>query len=293
MRRGLPWALAGLVLLAAGLGAGLGLAGAPTGAPDQAWVDQVLSTTQAAGTVRFSYSSVTTSSNPLLRASRSGSGSADFASGSATSTEFSRQTSLSGTGSTSALHATTSTQRLDEVSLGHTTYVALSLPGQVRPVWAKMGRTPTAFAGVLGLGLGYTTAAGALDALTGANRVVRIEDLGSNVVDGIPATRYRVVTQPVCAGPPSRSDGNSTGPTDLWLDGEGRLIRAQGTSYSSVRGLSNRAPSPPPGFEGSATTTNVIRFHDFGSPVRISAPDVATGSLIHAGISVFRLHCTT
>jgi hypothetical protein len=289
MRRVLPWALAGLVVLAAGLGAGLGLAGAPTAGPEQAWVDQVLSATQAAGTVRFSYSSVTTSSNPLLRASRSGSGSADFASGSAASTEFSRRTSLSGTGSTSAVHATTSTQRLDEVSLGHTIYVALSLPGHVRPVWV-MNHTPTAFAGVLGLGY---TAAGALDALTGVNRVVRVEDLGANVVDGVPATRYRVVTQPVCAGPPSRSDSNSTGPTDLWLDDEGRLIQAQGTSYTSVRGLSNRAPRPPQGFEGSATTTNVIRFHDFGSPVRISAPDVGTGSLIHSGISAFRLHCTT
>ena len=76
MRRLLPWLLVGLVGAGGAIGAALGItghAGSPDTTPAQ-WVADVMSATKAAGTARVQYAEVTTSANPDLRGSATGSG---------------------------------------------------------------------------------------------------------------------------------------------------------------------------------------------------------------------------
>ena len=291
MRRGLPWALLGLVGLAAGLGAGLGLAGAPAGGPNQAWVAQVLATTRDAGTVRFTFSGVTTSPNHLLRATHSGWGAADFASGSARATEISRQTSLS-SDSTSPPHPSASTQQLNEVSLRHSVYLGIHFPGHSQIFWSRFGPSHLGSRGALGLD--YTSASGALGALSAANRVVQIDDLGPQVTGGVATTEYRVLTQPVCEAGPGSPSSTTNGPTDLWLDGDGRLVQARGVSYSDVRAQGPSAGRTTHAFDGRSTTTEVVRFHDFGVPLHITAPHIQPRALGNGSIafSTLRAQCS-
>jgi hypothetical protein len=253
MRRGLPFALVGLVAIATGIGAWLGLSAAPIGGPAQAWVAQVLATTQAAGTVRFTYTSLTTSSNPNLQSSASGSGAVDFASNSARATEIDTHSASSNS----------------VIRLGRALYVDIAPPGQPHDRWISMGRPPGGDQGELGLA--FTNAGAALSAFSGLFHAVRVEDLGSNVVDGVPATGYRVISEPVCASLRSGHLSDTTGPTELWVDGDGRLVQVRSTFSLSMEEPTS-TPSAGEHPEGTATTTDVIRFSGYGDPVTITAP---------------------
>ena len=267
MRRGLPFALVGLVAVATGIGAWLGLSTAPAGGPAQAWVAQVLATTQAVGTVRFTYTSVTTSSNPDLQSSASGSGAVDFADNSARATEIRAEKGSSGS----------------QVRLGRTVYMGIAAPGQPHDMWINIGRPPDGGQDLLGLE--FTNAAGALAGFSGPFHAVRVEDLGSAVVDGVPSTGYRVISGPICASSRSGPPSDTTGPTDLWVDGGGRLVQVRSTSSVSVGAAPAGTPSaaePPRSEWGTATTTDIIRFSGYGEPVTITAPPLPRLPLAHS-----------
>lgn len=271
MRRVLPFALVGLVAVATGIGAWLGVSGAPAGGPAQAWVAQVLATTQAAGTVRFSYTSVTTSSNPHLQSSASGSGAVDFANNSARAAEIRAKNGSSGS----------------QVRLGRTVYMGIATPGQLHDMWIDLGRPPDGGQDLLGLE--FTNAAGALAGFSDPFHVVRVDDLGSAEVDGIPASRYRVISGPICASSRSGPSSDTAGPTDLWVDGDGRLLQVRSTSSVSVGSAPKGTPStaePPRSEWGTATTTDIIRFFGYGAPVTITAPPLPRHPLGHSTVTL-------
>jgi hypothetical protein len=88
VRRAVPWALVGLLGIGVALGAALGATESPSTvlvqavSPTQAeWVAHVLATTRAAGTAHLTFNEVTSSANPDLRGSSSGSGTVNFAVG--------------------------------------------------------------------------------------------------------------------------------------------------------------------------------------------------------------------
>jgi hypothetical protein len=267
MRRGLPWALVGLVAAATGIGAWLGVSSAPAGGSAQAWVAQVLATTQAAGTVRFTYSSVTTSSNPHLRSSATGSGAVDFAGDGARATEI-----RAGDGSSDGL-----------VRLGRTVYISFAAPGQPQAIWIKIGRPPDSGQDLLGLD--FTNAAGALTGFSGPFHAVRVEDLGSAVVNGIPSTGYRVISGPTCTSSRSDPPSDNAGPTDLWVDGGGRLVQVRSTFSATMGPPPTGTPSVdefPRSDWGTATTTDILRFSGYGTPVTITAPPARRPAVGHS-----------
>jgi hypothetical protein len=76
----------------------VGIAGqTPTPTPLSATrqISRILTATRRAGTARFSYSSVGTNTNPLLRSSTVGSGEVNFALGSMRTVERDRNTEIS------------------------------------------------------------------------------------------------------------------------------------------------------------------------------------------------------
>lgn len=273
MRRAPSFALVGLVAVATGIGAWLGVSSAPAGGSAQAWVAQVLATTRAAGTVRFTYASatsMTTSSDSLIRSSNSGSGALDFADDAARATEIQGQ------------HGSSSSQ----IRLGRTVYIGINIPGQPHDRWFDFGQPSHIDQGLLGLE--FTNASGALAGFYGPFHAVRVEDLGSAVVDGIPATGYRVISRPLCSSSRSGPPSDTAGPTELWVDGVGRLVQVRSTSSVSVRPPPIGTPSghrDPGSAGGRVTTTGVIRFFGYGDPVTITAPPLPRHPLAHSAVT--------
>ena len=99
MRRLVPWALLGLLVVGATVGAVLGQAAAPSASTVAAapartpaqWVRALLAATARAGSARFSYMHVTDSPNPVLRNTVAGSGAVDFTTGAVQVAEVERQ----------------------------------------------------------------------------------------------------------------------------------------------------------------------------------------------------------
>ncbi|HWD55764.1 MAG TPA: hypothetical protein VG346_11615 [Acidimicrobiales bacterium] len=90
MRRFLPWALLGLLGVGVAAAAALGQVDSP-GVPASVWVDDVLSTTAAAGSAHLLFSSVTTGPDPSQRSAFVGSGVVDFTSGDNRVTQLNHQ----------------------------------------------------------------------------------------------------------------------------------------------------------------------------------------------------------
>ena len=279
MRRLLPWALLALVGLGAGLGAALGQANAPgttassnlAGAAAQRWLSGVLATTEAAGTAHLDYIGLGTSPNPLLRGSSTGNGVVDFAAGTFRTSETDHSmewTSQDGR----PVHAQAQTTDESDIAIGSTLYQSFG-PGSGPSGWMKTpGRRDKS-----ALGLGSADGFGfVLSALTGPVITVSVHELGPASVDGAPATRYLVRTEPrpVCPDPGRRSPEAST---TVWVDGNGRLVQARNTfSISATFGASLRKENPDLGDVpfGPRTLTSTLRFSAFGAPVHIAAPAV-------------------
>jgi hypothetical protein len=294
VRRLVPWALLGLLVVGVAVGAGLGQSQAPSGpapaAPGPgsaavsaaAWVRDLLATTARAGSARFSYVQVTDSPNPLLRNTTAGRGAVDFAKGAVQVAEVERQ----GVTSPSVLllpHLTQPAQNaleparqgaaplhnvLETIAIGKTVYQDLGYH------WIKLAlpRDPHF---TLGLQLA-ANASVALSGIEGTEPVASLRRLGPAWVNGVATTRYLVTdtTLQPCAHTAIPASAETQGPTTVWVDREGRLVQARFT-------LSTSGYLPPsaralPGFatlpRGATTTTAMLTFSHFGAPVTIVAP---------------------
>jgi hypothetical protein len=274
MRRVLPWALLGLLGVAGLLGAALGLANQPTGSPAGPKASAVIAATVAAGTARYSFSSLTSSNNPLLRTVARGHGSADFAADSMATNESNTGTGVSRTGNEPP-RRTTETIVDSEIWIGRTVYFQFLVPG-LPAQWIKEAGFPVKVFGTLGV-LGSL---GPLSQFIAAMEVpgATVESLGRQTLDGTVTTKYRVDT-PSCAKTTKSPLQESIGSTYLWIDGKGRLAQAQGVVHvtiSSVPASSRAFGTGPPA--GKSTTVSTVRLFDFGAPMTITAPKAITPS---------------
>jgi hypothetical protein len=293
VRRLVPWSL--LCLLAVGAAAGAALAGgrtSPESTPSQ-WVAGVLASTQKARSAEFTYSHVTSSSNPDLRGSLSGHGLVDFSTGDVRVTEVDHDVTFTSTGR-QPLHPESTTSTEDAVVVGGTVYQANPIPGF--SFSTKYRKLP--FSGLprsqRGLSLALNASV-ALDALQGPYAVASVTKLGPSVDHGVTTTQYEVSYAPlhVCAAhqapqvltqPPSR----------LWLDRAGRLVQVRSAfSYTSPIAHGAKLPAALADLpQGPVTTVATLTFTAFGRAVHIAAPPtneiLPMGSATSFGIAVAR-----
>ncbi len=279
MRRLVPWALITLALAGAGLGTGLGLAGttasgtpgrAGSGAGAPALLQQVLAATRAAGSARFTYSSVTQSRDPLLRAAATGTGEVDFRNDDVALTVVEHLHRPSGTPS-NARHGQPVTVATDEVRIGPSEYVRLSDPALPAPLrsrapWLEVSN-PSA-PGALG-GLEQTVTTLALGLFEPPFTGIHVVRLGQ--VAGGRTTEYALDA----ACPAAGGHAGLTVPrlsTDIWVDSSNRLVQAQSTVH-----LPPTAPRAAAFGGRPATTVSTLRFGEFGKPVRVVTPRVEPG----------------
>jgi hypothetical protein len=273
MRRLVPWVLVSLVALGAAAGAALGITHDTTTQTPSQWVAAVLATTERAGTARFSYAHVTSSPNADLRGSLSGNGEVNFATGDARVTEIDHDISFSSVGHQppQPVH---STDTAKAIVIGGTVYQANPIPGfrfsdqyHVLP-FPKLPRAQR------GLSLALNAPV-ALDSLHGPNAVASVRNLGPATVDGVATTQYEVTFSPlrVCAlhQPPTVVTER---PSDVWVDGAGRLIQVRSTTFFS--GRLPRGAKLPSAFgdipRGPTTTVATLTFSAFGVAVHVVAP---------------------
>ncbi len=294
VRRLVPWALLGLLVVGVAVGAVLGQSQSPSGplpsaagsgsapVPAAVWVRDLLATTARAGSARFSYVQVMESPNPVLRNTIAGTGAVDFTKSAVQVAEIERQ----GISSTAGLllpqlsqpvrNAVEPARQLvappnnvvDTIAIGKTVYQELGYR------WMKLAlpRDPHV---TLGLQLA-ANASVALAGLEGIEPVASVRKLGPARVDGVGTTRYLVMdtTLQPCTHTVIPAPFETQGPTTVWVDHEGRLVRASfilsssGYLPPSVHALPGFATVP----RGAATTTATLTFAHFGAPVTIVAP---------------------
>jgi hypothetical protein len=272
MRRLVPWVLVSLVALGATAGAALGVAHRTAPEAPTLWVAAVLATTERAATARFSYVHATSSPNADLRGSLSGHGEVDFATGDAQVTEVDHEVSFTSTGN-QPLHPVHSSNTVKAVVIGGTVYQSNPIPGlpftaqyHVLP-FPKLPGSQRRLSLALNAGV-------ALDALRGPNAVASVRNLGPARIDGVATTQYEVTFASfrVCA-PHQPPAVVSQRPSDLWVDGAGRLLQVRSTYVS---GLPTRAEKLPAAFgdfpRARATTVATLTFSAFGNPVHVVAP---------------------
>jgi hypothetical protein len=267
-----------------GLGAVIEVARAPQVTPAH-WVASVLAATAEAGSAHFTYSSVTTSTNPALASRVVGRGVVDFTSGSVRVTEVDthRQFTMGLLGA--RIDATPTVNRSQDIDIGSNDYKDLSgLNGRQAWIRLSLPRNPHA-----DLGLSFAdNAGGALDSISdGFEYAESVRNLGSASSSGIPTTRFLVTTASACDPPRHVAKQPVTeqqGPTTLWVDGQGRLVQVRySLRIDEVRPppLFHEAPGVARLTEGRAAMTATLRFSDFGTPVHIKIPP-----LIHVPSSV-------
>jgi hypothetical protein len=277
-------------------GAGEGIAGqTPTSNPLSATrqISRILTATRRAGTARFSYSSVSTSTNPLLASSTVGNGEVDFALGSMRTVERDRNTELSGAGGASSKAVAQDTV-MDDIWIGRTEYTRL---GPVLAVtgspWLKEITWPKGSFGALGA----LEQLGPLGDLSLDESVpgLHLESAGSATVHGV-ATHAFLVVLPTCAATRPR-DGisESMGPVELWVDGHDRLVKARMsvtediTKHAHLGDLAGAQEFPT----GRGTDVSTVDLGDFGAPVTVAAPPVAHTPVSGGGafLEMKRAHC--
>ncbi len=266
-------ALLGIV---SGLAAAIGVTNAPQTTPTQQWVANVLAATAQAKSARFTYSSITTSTNPALASRIVGSGVVDFRSGNVRVTEVETDRQFTTGPFGARLGATPTVNRSQDIDIGSSDYKDLSDSNGVQ-AWIKLSlpRNPHA-----DLGLSFAdSAGGALDALTdGFDYAKSVRNLGPASRSAIPMTRYVVTTASVCGQARHVADPPVTeqqGPTTMWVDGRGRLRQVRTSlriddvgSLALTQGVHGVVPL----MKGRAVMTATLRFTEFGAPVHIKPP---------------------
>lgn len=274
MRRLLPWALLGLLTLGVAVGAGLGQAQYPGQTAEQ-WVDGVVAATVAAGTAHLRFVNVTTSTDPSQDSKSVGVGVVDFSHEDYRVKELSRQNQFESTNG-SPLRLTDQVWGENEIAIGGTLYMNLD-PSGPGGGWAKV-RFPRNDR--QDFGLSPIGAEDAIGGLVGPTPVRAVQTLGPSSVGGVPATRYRVTTEPlyVCGAHGGTLYVHRFAPTTLWVDGQDRLLRAQ-TSVLSP-GFTSHGPEGASGFSqpiavAPSTTAATLTLSHFGTPVHIAAPPLS------------------
>jgi hypothetical protein len=273
MRRLVPWVLLSVVALGAAAGAALGIANrtAPGAAPQ--WVAAVLATTERAGTAQFSYTNVTSSPNADLRGSVAGSGAVAFATGDARVTEVDHEVSFSSTGN-QPLRPVHSSNTVKAIVIGGTVYQANPIPGFRFTDQYHVLPFPTLPRAQRGLSRALNADV-ALASLQGSNAVASVQNLGPATIDGAATTRYEVTFAPFRSCVPHQPPAVVTQrPSDVWVDGAGRLVQVRSTFYNS--GRLPRDEKIPAAFgdlpRGPVTTVATLTFSAFGIPVHVVAP---------------------
>jgi hypothetical protein len=269
----MPWVLLSLVALGAAAGAALGSASRTAPEAPSQWVAAVLAATEGAGTARFSYTHVTSSPNAELRGSLSGRGEVNFVLGDARVTEVDHEISFNSTGNQPP-HPVPSSNTVKAIVIGGSVYQANPIPGirfaalyHVLP-FPKLPRAQRGLSLALNAGV-------ALDSLRGPNAVASVRNLGPADIDGAATTRYEVTFAPLRVCVPHQPPAVVTQrPSDVWVDGAGRLLQVRSTS--SISGRLPRGEKLPAAFGGfphaPATTVATLTFSAFGSPVHVVAP---------------------
>ncbi len=296
MRRLVPWALLGLVVLGAGLGAALGATApgppgppGPPGVSPSQWVTALLARTAASGSARFSYTHVSTSASVAYASRSAGGGEIDFRSGTVQATEVDHQTEF--TSSAGGLtHPELTATRLEFIGIGTTMYQSFEPAGLTALPWTKLSwhRDPGQDLGLTFVG----NASIALDELEGSRRVVGVRALGAATVGGVATTRYEVSTAPVCKPVHPSTVVETQGPSFVWVDAKGRLVQVTGSLRvgghlpAAVRGTFRSL-----GLTRPVTTTDTLRLSGFGVPVHIEAPTVLRTPDASGGSFVVNVTC--
>jgi hypothetical protein len=277
MRRLVPWALLGLLTVGAAAGIALGVANQPGQTPAQ-WVATAFAATTRAGTARFVYNKVTSSSNPNLRSSLSGFGVVDFTRGDVRTTQLEHDVTFGGD-PLGTLQAVPSTETVGEVGIGRTDYVSFDAPlnrNWMREDFPSEPRSGLTLDGLFDASL-------ALSVLE-ENPAAGVQDAGRATVEGVATTKYLVPVVPVvvCSGPHNtKALTIRQSPSAVWIDQAGRIVQVR----SDIRGQFGPVPAGnDPAFPafaqmsklltGKTDTVATLRFSDFGAPVTIRAPKV-------------------
>ena len=286
----MPWVLLSLLALGTAAGAALGIAAHRTSPESPAqWVAGVLATTEHEGTARFTYTQITSSPNPELRGTLSGSGVVNFAKGEARATEVDHDITFSSTNNQPArpVHST----NIEKATLiGRTMYEANLIPGLGFTTRYSVLPFPKLPRSQQGLSLALNAPV-ALDGLQGPNALAAVRALGPAEVDGVATTQYEVTYAPFHACVPHQAPVVVRHlPTRLWVDGAGRLVQVRGMSYFS--GQLPKDAKIPAVFKdiprGPTTSVATLTFSAFGQPVHVVAPPasaIATGG--HATATLF------
>jgi len=230
----------------------------------------VLATKKAARTARFTFSQVTSSTNQFLASTQTGSGVVSFSSDAGEVTIVQHNVSPSQTGS-GPRTATPMTVVERELLRGRTAYVDLSNAGlpDVGSRWIVTRHLPQSFTGVFVLS-GLADVPGVLS--PGPSFSVVVTAVGSQVVEGALATEYSVAASSTCPAPVSLPDQArlTIGPTRVWVDGAGRLVRLRTTLHAvdPFGGVAHGSNA----FSGTATTVDTLQLRDFGAPVALEVP---------------------
>jgi hypothetical protein len=291
MRRFVPWALVALAAVAGLVGALVGEANQPQVPSAQSEMSAIVAATRVAGTARFTYSAITTSSNPLLRSTSYGKGTVDFKTESLSTVEDDRQTSLQGSDG-NPLQPTTQTNEYSEIWIGRTTYDNFNTVGfGFDDSWDKTGNVPVNTLGSFGV-LGNVSPISEL-ATDASAPGEKTESQGPDMLGTTLTTRYRLLV-PTCNVAADGLPREVASPTDLWIDQLGRLVQARSVLRITISktfpvpknfpGYKAFAPGP---FAGRSTLVSTIRLFDFGGPVAISAPKVSdAGASSSQGIAL-------
>ncbi len=293
MRRLVPWALLGLVVLGAGLGAALGeTAPGPSGPPGvtpSQWVANLLARTAASGSAHFGYTHVSTSASAAYSGRIAGSGEIDFRSGTVQATEVDHQTEF--TSSAGGLtHPERTATQLEFIGIGTTMYQSLGPAGFTAVPWTRMSwhRDPGQELGLTWVG----NASIALDELGGTRHVVGVRALGAATVAGVATTRYEVSTAPVCKPVHPSTMVETQGPSFVWVDAKGRLVQVTGSLHLSGHlPAAVRGTFPSLGLTRPVTTTDTLRLWGFGVAVHIEAPTTLRTPYASGGSFTVNLTC--
>jgi hypothetical protein len=281
MRRAVPWLLIGLLIAGGGTAAGLGAVMQPsTPAPAVSILQRVFAATEAAGSARFSFTSVTESSNRYLRSSDEGSGVVDFKTGNWSSEETNRGVSFasSGTGPLRPMVQVTSTKQIEIAGSAYLLLSNAGIPSGALP-WVRIPSSATG-RGLLGV-LGRSTELGLFP---GPAHLITVS-IGSAQVGGSTTIRYAFAPAASCLTS-SRSSRIqlALGAFDIWVDRADRLLEIE-TSISET--TPPGALPAPLGKEsvGTSTTTSTLRFNGFGTSIRLVAPVIRRFAVSSTSVS--------